>query len=80
MIACIAADGYHIKSFIISERATIEAFMAASRFDQRSNEVFIPAIDRRRCQFNYTEKAIVLMAGLGAHHTDDFLENMKRRT
>jgi hypothetical protein len=93
MVACIAADGYRMKPFIILERKTIEtdivlygysqfnvsmvhqenAFMTAALFDRWSDEVFFPSIEKRRSMFDYTGKVIVLMDGLGAHHTDAFL-------
>jgi hypothetical protein len=99
MVACIAADGWRMKPFIILERKTIEtdivlygygetnvsmvhqenAFMTATLFDRWSDEVFFPAIEKRRLLFGYAGKVIVLMDGLGAHHTDTFLQQCEAK-
>jgi hypothetical protein len=41
--------------------------------------VFFPAVEERRNEFSYTGKLVLLMDGLGAHHTEKFLQECQER-
>jgi hypothetical protein len=99
LTACIAADGFRAKPFLIVSRATAEnelrlygydrnnvfiasqenAFMTRSLFELWATEVFFPMIEQRRTERNYQGKVLLLMDGLGSHHTDLFLEQCAAR-
>jgi hypothetical protein len=92
--ACIAADGYWMKPFMIVDRATVEAvvglygydsssvflapqenaFMMTHLFELWAREVVFPAVAQRWAEFGYTGMALLLLDGLGSHHTDEFLQ------
>jgi hypothetical protein len=46
--------------------------MTCALFDLWGDDVFFPAIEERRRKFGYTGKIVLLMDGLGAHHTGRF--------
>jgi hypothetical protein len=93
MTACIAADGFRMKPFVIVDRVTSDreikyygydksnvtlvsqehAFMTRKLFDLWGDEVFLPAVRERRAQFGYDGRVLLLMDGLGSHHTESFL-------
>lgn len=99
LVACIAADGFRMKPFVIVHRATVErelkyygydernvmlvsqvnAFMTRALFELWATTVFFPTIDERRRELAYHDKIILLMDGLGAHHTDKFLADCTAR-
>jgi hypothetical protein len=99
MTACIAADGYRMKPFIVVDLVTAEAelsyfgydssnvcfasqenpFMTQRLFDLWAQEVFFPAIEERRGEFRYGGRILVLMDGLGSHHTPAFLDQCTGR-
>jgi hypothetical protein len=99
LTACIAADGYRAKPFIILHRSTIErelhlygytpenvafatqqhAYMTGALFEEWAREVFFPAVEQRRAVFNYDGKVLLLMDGFGAHHTDAFMDECRRK-
>jgi hypothetical protein len=67
----IVLEGYGQFNPSIIHRRT--AFMTGALFDRWSDEVSFPWVEKRRSQFPYTGKVILLMDGLGANHTDAFL-------
>jgi hypothetical protein len=50
------------------------AFMTTRLFELWAREVFFPAVAQRRAEFGYTGRALLLLDGLGSHHTDEFLQ------
>jgi hypothetical protein len=56
-----------------------KAFMTHCLFELWGREVFFPTLEDRRRQFNYRGRALLLMDGLGAHHTQRFLDECKER-
>jgi hypothetical protein len=50
------------------------AFMTTRLFELWAREVFFPAVAQRRSEFGYTGRALLLLDGLGSHHTDEFLQ------
>ena len=98
-VACIAADGFRMKPFVIVPRATAEkelkyygydesnivltsqtnAFMTTALFDYWATTVFFPTVDHRRRDLAYHGKALLLLDGLGSHHTPKFLEDCAGR-
>jgi hypothetical protein len=52
-------------------------FMTSRLFEVWAERVFFPAIDQRRIEFNYTGKVVLLMDGLGVHHTEKFLQDCR---
>jgi hypothetical protein len=99
LTACIAADGFRMRPFVIVDRLTAEkqlqysgyhesnvqiasqpnAFMTRSLFHLWADRVFFPTITERRAKFSYEGKVVLLMDGLGAHHTDEFLQECEAR-
>jgi hypothetical protein len=99
LTACIGADGFRMRPFVIVSRATAEkdlayygydhhnvalasqenAFMTSSLFELWGETVFFPAVEERRRHFCYGGKAVLLLDGLGAHHTDRFLQTCSER-
>jgi hypothetical protein len=99
LVACIAADGFRLKPFVIVHRATAEkelkyygydesnviltaqenAFMTCSLFELWADRVFFPGIEARRQQFDYQGPVLLLLDGLGSHHTDNFLQQCANR-
>jgi hypothetical protein len=55
------------------------AFMSTRLFELWAREVFFPAIEARRTEFQYTGQVLLLLDGLGSHHTDDFLAACSQR-
>jgi hypothetical protein len=49
------------------------AFMTSSLFEAWAKEVFFPAVEERRRQWNYNGTAVLLLDGLDSHHTEKFL-------
>jgi hypothetical protein len=92
MVACIAADGYHMKPFIILERKIIEPDILSDGYGQfhvsmvHQENLFTTASlfdrwsdEKHRSQFSYTAKVILLMDCLGAHHIDAFLHKCSEK-
>jgi hypothetical protein len=99
LTACIAADGFRARPFLIVSRITAEnkrrldgydqnnafiasrenAFMTRSLFELWATEVFFPMVEQRRMERNSQGKILLLMDGLGSHHTDRFLEQCTER-
>jgi hypothetical protein len=50
------------------------AFMTTHLFELWVREMFFPAVAQRRAEVGYTERALLLLDGLGSHHTDEFLQ------
>jgi hypothetical protein len=50
------------------------AFATTRLFELWTREVFFPAVAQRRAEFGYTVRALLLLDGLGSHHTDEFLQ------
>jgi hypothetical protein len=48
------------------------AFMTTLLFQLWADEVFFPSIAARRLELDYTGRVLVLMDGLGSHHTEAF--------
>jgi hypothetical protein len=98
-VACIAADGYRMKPFVIVPRVTAEkelkyygydesnavltfqanAFMTTALFELWAATVFFPTVERRRQDLAYGGKALLLLDGLGSHHTAKFLTECETR-
>jgi hypothetical protein len=50
------------------------AFMTTRLFELWAREVFFPAVAQRRAEIGYTGMVLLLLDGLGSHHTDLFLQ------
>jgi hypothetical protein len=50
------------------------AFMTTHLLELWARQVFFPAVAQRRAEFEYTGRAVLLLDGLGSHHTDEFLQ------
>jgi hypothetical protein len=46
--------------------------MTTPLFQLRAREVVFPAVGEGWIQFRYKGRAVLLLDGLGAHHTDEF--------
>jgi hypothetical protein len=57
------------KIFLASQE---NAFMTTGLFELWAREVFFPAVAQRRAETGYTGRAVLLLDGLGSHHTDEF--------
>jgi hypothetical protein len=99
LTACIAADGFRMRPFVIVDRKTMEkdliyygyddstvsivsqenAFMTQKLFEIWAETIFFPSVQERRQQFGYQGKAILLIDGLGSHHTAKFLSDCADR-
>jgi hypothetical protein len=99
LTACIAADGYRMRPFVIVDRLTANrelayygydesnvtlvtqanAFMTSILFEAWAKEVFFPAVEERRRQWNYDGTVVLLLDGLGSHHTEKFLSDCRDR-
>jgi hypothetical protein len=55
------------------------AFMTSALFDRWANDVFLPAVDRRRFEFRCPGKAALLTDRARAHCTCAFLEKWKEK-
>jgi hypothetical protein len=69
--------GYSASNVTIVMHAN--ACMTSRLFEVWAERVFFPAVEERRSEFNYTGKMVLLMDGLGAHHTEKFLEDCRDR-
>jgi hypothetical protein len=98
-VACIAADGFRMKPFVIVPRVTAEkelryygydesnavltfqtnAFMTSALFELWATTVFFPTVDRRRRDLAYDGRVLLLLDGLGSHHTAKFLSECETR-
>jgi hypothetical protein len=86
-VACIAADGfqmkerqyygYHASNVTVTSQAN--AFMTNALFELWAMTAFIPTIEQRRTDLAYDGRVVLLMDGLGSHHTDRFLAECKAR-
>jgi hypothetical protein len=63
--------GYEPSNVFLVSREN--AFMTTRLFELWAREVFFPAIEVRRTEFQYTGRVLLLLYGLGSHHTDGFL-------
>jgi hypothetical protein len=99
LVACITADGFRFKPFIIVDRVTAEkelpmygyharnvalnfqenAYMNTPLFEKWAHEVFFPQVEERRRELHYAGRALLLLDGLGSHHTDAFLQECEER-
>jgi hypothetical protein len=99
LTACIAADGFRMKPFVIVDRSTVEmeiqyygyhqsnvfiasqenAFMTKALFELWAREIFFPTVIELREKWQYNGPALLLMDGLGSHHTDQFLSECQER-
>lgn len=52
-------------------------FMTTKLFNQWAKQIFIPSVEELRQKENYDGPAILILDGLSAHHSDDFLELCK---
>jgi hypothetical protein len=50
------------------------AFMTTRLFELWAREVFIPAVAEGRADSGYTGRPLLLLDGVGSHHTDEFLQ------
>jgi hypothetical protein len=48
--------------------------MTTHLFELWAMDVFFPAIAQRRAQFGYTRMTLLMLDGLGSHHTNEFLQ------
>jgi hypothetical protein len=55
------------------------AFMTKPLFELWASEVFFPALEERRREFDYRGRVLILMYGLGSHYTDLFLQQCSER-
>jgi hypothetical protein len=55
------------------------AFMTTALFELWATTVFFPPIEQRRLDLAYHGRVVLLMDGLGSHHTDRFLAECKAR-
>jgi hypothetical protein len=50
------------------------AFLTTRLFELWAKEVFFPAVAQRGAAFGYMGRALLLLDGLGSHHTGEFLQ------
>jgi hypothetical protein len=55
------------------------AFMTTALFDMWVNEVFFPTIERRRQKEGHQGPALLILDGLGSHHSPEFLQECEQR-
>jgi hypothetical protein len=67
--------GYNASNVTIATEAN--GFLTSRLFNIWAERVFFSAIEERRGEVNYTGKVVLLMDGLGAHHTEKFLQDCR---
>jgi hypothetical protein len=88
LTACIAADGFRMKPFVsltavgytpsnVAVVSQEHAFMTNQLFEKRDAEVFFPALQELRAKHNWDGTALLLMDGLGCHHTERFVQEVQ---
>jgi hypothetical protein len=68
----VGLHGYHSSNVFLAPQEN--AFMTTRLFELWAMEGFFPAVAQRRAEFGYTGRALLLLDGLGSHHTDEFLQ------
>jgi hypothetical protein len=64
------------KCIIVSQK---NAFMTSSLFEYWAETIFFPWVEERRRVLGYQGPALLLIDGLGAHHTESFIEEASNR-
>jgi hypothetical protein len=53
--------------------------MTTKLFEMWANDVFFPTVEERRSQAQYQDPALLILDGLGSHHSEAFLEECEHR-
>jgi hypothetical protein len=69
--------GYDEEKILVASQTN--AFMTTVLFQKWAEEVFFPTIEDKRKRKDYQGPCILVMDGLGCHHTDRFLEECQDR-
>lgn len=72
----IALYGYNHGANVIFKYQP-HAFMTTILFEQWAREVFFPEVTQRRLNLGYEGEALLIMDGLGAHHSETFLSECR---
>jgi hypothetical protein len=70
---------YGYDESIVTLVTQANAFMTSILFEAWAQEVLFPAVEERRREWNYDGTVVLLLDGLGSHHTEKFLSDRRDR-